>query len=557
MTQPNAIRSTKTPGTRYIAIDLDAEGMIIVSGVAGSSGSRVEHAVAWLPGDEHGPPALTAATAEKLGEELRDRLKYANIAAAPVLVGIGRDKVILKDIKHPPVDSDSEPAIVRFQALKEITESPDEIVLDYTPVAEDSADPQADRRAMVVVVRLEYYESVQAMIAAAGLKIAAVTPRPFAVAAGLAHALASRQAPPLESPLDAAAVVTLGPQGGEFTVVRAGKVAFTRAVPSQVLVNDALLLGEVKRNLTTYNGQNAGHPVKALYVPEAEHMLGGWSSRLQNLPVPIHTYDPAAGAIESVPAKQRGRYAGAAGLLAGKSGGLPINFASPRQPVVKKDPKRKLYIASAIAAAVLLLGTGTIGYLAVDSADEEVARKQAEKANLEKLLADAQPDHKRLEAAEKWEARGVNYLDELYEMSSRLPQGDALRVTSFKGTAIRPDKNGKQIAQAELTIGVAGKNVQYSRMVMDKIVGSNTKAQKFYSDTKTKIGGQEKPIAGFNESATITTRVFHRPPTDYTTAPPVGFKPPRRTVTVGTTAAKEAEKKPAETKPDAPDEPDE
>src|SRR5438105_3676689 len=98
----------KATGTRYLAIDLDPEGLIVVSGPAGGGASRVEQVHAWVPGNEHGPPALTADTAKQLGETLRDRLKAAGIAPGPVLVGIGRDKVILKELRHPPVEPDQE-----------------------------------------------------------------------------------------------------------------------------------------------------------------------------------------------------------------------------------------------------------------------------------------------------------------------------------------------------------------------------------------------------------------------------------------------------------------
>ena len=145
--------NSKARGMRYLAIDLDPEGLLVVSGPAGAGGSRVERTHAWLPGNEHGPAALTPANAKELGEALRDRLKAAGLPPGPVLVGIGRDKVILKELKHPPVDADNEAALIRFQALKEITENADEIVLDYAPLVEAGEDPTAERRAMAVVAK--------------------------------------------------------------------------------------------------------------------------------------------------------------------------------------------------------------------------------------------------------------------------------------------------------------------------------------------------------------------------------------------------------------------
>ena len=82
--------------------------------------------------------------------------------------------------------------------MKEIAENADEIVLDYAPIVEGGADPTAERRAMAVVVRKDFFGAVQTMVAAAGLKLVAVSPRPYAVAAGLAQALATGLWPSLD-----------------------------------------------------------------------------------------------------------------------------------------------------------------------------------------------------------------------------------------------------------------------------------------------------------------------------------------------------------------------
>ncbi|MDB5307517.1 MAG: hypothetical protein JWO38_1719 [Gemmataceae bacterium] len=511
--------------SRYLAIDIDPQGLFVVAGTARGGVAKVEHALAWVPGDEHGPPPLTAATAAAIGEQLRDRLKAAGIPLAPALVTVGRDKVILKEVRFPPVPPAEEPAVVRFQAIKEITESPDEVVLDYAPLSNGTPDPAGERRAMAVVVRKDVFAAIQAMCVAAGLKLVAVTPRPYATAAGLARAFAGGTAPPPELPADAAAVLTLGPQGGEFTVARAGQVSFTRSVPSQVMANEAILLGEVRRNLTVFAGQNPGHPVRAVYVAEAEDVLGGWAGRLRaGLAVPVHAFDPVP-EVAAVPEGLRGRYAGAAGLLAGQAAGLPINFAAPRQPAVEANPHRKLFAAAGAVAALLLLVGGGLGYWALDAADARLKTLREDKASKEKLLADWEPDRKRLEAADQWAGREVNYLDELFDMADRFPPGDQVRASKFEGTAIRPDRTGKQEAQATVKLQVGAKNPDAAAAVVSAIDRDNTGAAKYYLGTKRLVGGATG-TGGFNLASTIETKVNHRPPTGYTRAP--SFSPPRR-----------------------------
>ena len=117
----------------FIAIDLDSQGLFAVCGVA--RGVKITHAIALTGEGGDPPPALTLETAKAIGEKLRDKLRAAGLPPAPVLVSVGRDRVILKELKYPPVAPTEEPALVRFQAMKEMSESPDEVVLDYARLA--------------------------------------------------------------------------------------------------------------------------------------------------------------------------------------------------------------------------------------------------------------------------------------------------------------------------------------------------------------------------------------------------------------------------------------
>jgi Tfp pilus assembly PilM family ATPase len=511
---------------KYLAIDIDPQGLFVTAGSVRGGSARVERALAWA--DEGGPPPLSARTAKEVGEQLRDRLKAAGIAPAPVLVAVGRDRVILKELRYPAVPPAEEPALVRFQAMKEITESPDEVVLDYAPLVNGVADPAAERRSMAVVVRKDVFASVQAMCAAAGLKLAGVTPRPFAVAAGLARAFATGSALPPEAPADAVAVLTLGTHGGEFTVTRGGQVSFTRAVPGPVLASEPLLLAEVRRNLAVYAGQNPAHPVQAVYVAEAEDGVGGWANRLRAaLAVPVHPFDPLADAAADVPPAARGRFAGPVGLLAGRAAdALPINFAAPRQPKPEQDPKRKQILVAALALLVLVLGGVVFGYLKLDASNKKLAALRQEKADLEDFLKKAEPDAKRLDAVSAWEGRSVSWLDELFDMTDRFPSGDVVRVNSLVAKNLPADpKTGRQVASGDIDLRVAAKNPDAVAGLVAAIDRENT-SKKYYVGTQKTLGGIGGGGTDFRHLYTVFTRVNRRPPEEYTRQPT--FSPPPR-----------------------------
>ena len=433
----------------FIAIDLDSQGLYVVAGVARGA-AKVTHAIAWTGDDDDAPPTLTAETAKAIGEKLRDRLKAAGVVPAPVLVSVGRDRVILKELKYPAVAPTEEPAVVRFQAMKEMSEAADDVIIDYAPLGEAGGE----RRSMAVVVRKELFNAIQAMCLAAGLKLAGVTPRPYAVAAGLVRGFSSGTVPPPDSKAEAVAALTISPAGGEFTIVRAGEVTYTLAIPAPVVASETMLVAQIRRNLAVYAGQHPGHPIEAVYLAE----VGGvWAARLRSaLGVPVHAYDPLTGAIPAVTEALRGRFAGAAGLLAGKAADtLPINFASPRQPQTAKDPAKRRLAAIALLAVLFLFAGGAFGYTKVRGGEARIADLNQKKTELTERVASGTPNANRVKAIEGWSKREVNWLEELQELATRMPADDGVRVTSLNGTPLPVGKDGKQDSQARLELKLA------------------------------------------------------------------------------------------------------
>ncbi len=535
----------------FIAIDLETNGVYAVFGEA-RGGAKVTHAVAWTTDDPEPPLALTLDTARAFGEGLRAKLRAAGGPPAPVLFAIGRDKVILKELKHPPVPPTEEPALIKFQAIKEMSESPDDVVLDYVPLGTDAT---GECRAMAVMLRKDLFHAIQAMCVAAGVKLAGVTPRPYAVAAGLVRAFAAGTVPPPEHKTDSFATLTLNPGGGEFTVVRNGDVVLTLALPGPVMANESMLVAQLRRNLTVYAQQHPSHPIRAVYVAEVGP---GWTGRLSDsLGVPVHAYDPLAGVLPKVPDAFRGRFAGAVGLLAGKATDtLPINFASPRQPTAARDPAKKLLVLAALAATLLLaVGAGGGLFLRATAANR-VDNLTQQRDELKTKIDKGKADVKRTDAVEGWSKREVVWLDELHDLADRMPADDGVRLTSFTATPLPVGKDGKQDAQARIEMKFAAPSVKPVDALASAIDHDNTTTNKYYTNSPISVIGAASgatPGSKHTLAYGLVTQVSRRPANMYDRHPT--FVPPKRSWGVFTPAPVAPEPVPEPPPPVPPGEP--
>lgn len=504
--------------SRYLAVDADARGLFVAS--ARTRGDRIvlEHAAALEDG-----PLLSPSTAVTLGARLKDLIRQAGIKPAPVIVSISRDRVILKDIRHPPSPPAEEPAIVRFQAIRDLTESPDDVLMDYLPM-EGAPGPDGEKRALAVFVRKEVVLAAKQMCESAGLKLEGITPRPFSAVGALEHAFTSGTATRSEDSRAALAVVTLWDQGGEFTVVRDGAVSFTRSLPAPALANPTTLAAELKRNLTVFAGQNPAHPVEAIYLSEGHEPGAGWGWRLEGLlPVPVHTFDPILDLAEAVPTPVRGRLSGPVGLLTlkGHKQGLPINFVTPRQPKADTGPARTRVLLGALAAILLIGLVGVFAVYELDKAGRRISELTTERDRLDDDLKRYELDAKRLAAADEFTTREVVWLDELYDLADRVPDVSKVTVTEFDGTAIAPTKatprpgqvvvkDNKPVPVATVRITMRTSNDQFAQKIADAF-----KNDKYYINTTKTTGGQGDP-GSKGQQYVLTAQVVHRPATGYT-----------------------------------------
>jgi Tfp pilus assembly PilM family ATPase len=438
---------------RFLVLDWDHQQLHLIS--AAVTRGKVNFQKVSLSQEEHHP---TVANSEALGRRLKEILKANGIAPAPVLACVGRDRVILKEIRYPQVPPAEEAAIVRFQAAKELTDPAEEVVIDYTPTGETG--PNGERRAMGLVVRREVLAAYNGLCRTAGLKLEALTPRPFGIAACLKRLAGS--ATPAPDPADAVvAVLTVSGRWAEFAVVRGDALLFARS-----LTVGPMLADQVRRNLALYAGQPHIQPardaVRALYVAsDGEHAL--LRERLQDtFGIPVHPLDPFAGAENlHIPGDNRSGFTGAAGLLYAWADKQkePINFAHPKQPAPPRNPNK---LRLAVAAGLLLaavVGVGVLGARELAAKDAELKKLTRQKARLDEQLTRLGEDARHIEALKTWEEGAICWLDELYDLTAYFPFSTKVRLAQFNASPLprNPKDKDKHVARINLT-GVAARD---------------------------------------------------------------------------------------------------
>ena len=430
---------------RYLALDWDHQQLRIVAASVRAGQLHIEHAAVWQ--EEHSPNPGEAAA---LGQRLRERLRSAGIAAAPVLACVGRDRVILREIRYPAVAAAEEPEVVRFQVLKELTDAAHEVVIDYTPLGEVA--PGEERRALVLTLRRELLQAYQTQCRSAGLKLHALTPRPFGTLACLAACTNHRPAgaPKDGSAQPALALVTSSERWSEFCLVRGDTLLVARSLPA-----GPGLAAEIRRNIAVYSAQSPRHVVSALYLAGNGENTALQECLARSLDMPVRSFDPFAGTAGAVATEsQRGAFAGAVGLLRAQAAERPlaINFACPKQAEVSRDPKKRRLVLAAGLAALFLLGLVSYCYSELAALDRVISAKQAERIGLDGQLLKIETEEKDLKELADWSRGNISWLDELYNLTALVGDLRTLQISEIDGVVQPGAKPDKPVAKMDLKI---------------------------------------------------------------------------------------------------------
>ncbi len=463
----------RRPGSVTV-LDIDETGLRMAQLVARGDRAAVTRAeraaLEWPEGCDRSDPGA-------LGTAIAKALQKLHAKPAQVVIGVPRQKVVLRTLALPEVaDIRETAAMVHMQIAKDLPFKQEEAVIDFVvcrpshghipaPAAEDpnpvkpsgaaSAGDPSRVQVLVAAVRRETVAHFEKAAAAAKLKLAGlgwlsqgnarcaeacgvavaaecvalVSLRPGEVGIDIVAGslLFSRGAVLRPAPGNASEDQAAGQPTSESPMTEAESVQNREAFVDAVTI-------ELVRNLHSYNGSESHPPVTRLLVAGStgcEEAVAEALAKRLNLPCSRLNLDglDLSGAAREHAADAIGAIG--LGLSVMEPEGLPFDFLNPKRPAVQGNARRIRVLAASAAAAVLLAGILGLRSHMISERTKVHDAVQQQLASAEKHL----PTYRRMQqqagTVQKWVKGGRNWLEQLAYLSGVLPGSESLYVTSI------------------------------------------------------------------------------------------------------------------------------
>jgi len=495
------------PPAQITALDVDGTTLRVATGAR--RGSRVEFtrvAAAPLALPENADTSDAAVLGKAIGAALETlRLKPGSVA-----MSIPREQVLLRTLSLPELDDVRELAsMIRLQVGKDLPYRKEDAVIDFelrplttapAPATSgesnspaETAAPTPKSEALVAVAQQDVVQFYRDVCAAAELKLAALTLRPFANAECLNACRVAESE-------EVIALVALHPGSVGAEIIRDGKVLFSReaelvekhhegdpAGGKPVSAAGEAVAGapdeaaselspveritiEVIRTLHAFGGMMPDRAVSKFILTSGTGLETEVADAIaKRLNVPASVLD--VGAALEVDAAERAEASGAFSAMgvviaATDPDGMPFNFLDPKRPAVQRDMKRVRTLAAVAAVVVLFAGVlGVRSYLL-----KQRALEQQKLQNEINTLAKNQPLFRRTrgQAAtiQGWLNEEKNWLEHYAFLSAVLPGSEEIYITSLsispQGTirlAVQA-RSGEVLARLDKRLREAGYDVK-------------------------------------------------------------------------------------------------
>lgn len=443
--------------TRVLALDWDRSEVRCVLAEGDRRGLKVHWATSMALPDlaEPGQPS-----SDDISGALRAALAGQRAGRATTIVGLDRASVETFSLSLPPATDGELPMLVQHQVSREASALGEGDTIDFVAIG---GNPAEARTVMAAVLNAQRQQSILGICAGAGLHPSRLVLRPLGSAS-----LFLKQGMPEQACL----LVNLLAEEVDLVVVEDGRAVFLRTVrlPTGSGLEQASqrLAAEISRTLVVAQQAAATRsPVDQVYVFGGPGEHQDLLERLRgDLSVSVTELDPFEGADVSaveLPGNA-GRFASLLGMVLDESQGRhAIDFLHPKRPAPPPDRRRTVLIAAAVVA--LLLAGGSYAYWSAYSGLAERNRALvAERKELEEAAKRSRSVTQLAGALQNWSDSEVVWLDELRDLSLRLPPGRDLLVQRM---TISGGRSGGSVIDLQGVVREAGVIARLDRTLHD------------------------------------------------------------------------------------------
>lgn len=358
--------------------------------------------------------------------QLRELLAGYADSDARVLLLVGRSQAVLRNLRVPNVSDAELPAIIQFQAMRELSIPVEQASIDYEPLPVRDAD--GARHVVLAALRREWVTQCQEAVRSANLELHRIGLRPFATWRTYRQAVAV--------PADEAVLlVDLLGEYAELTIGCGDSVLFSHGFfprgaaggAGPVCGFAAAVVNEVRRTLAAFGQQVPGAAVQrvAVLAGDTEHagLIGALSAHLG---IPAQRFDPLAvvewssefGEKRQTLTDARGVCAAALGGALSASERWPIDFVNPKRPEPRRSRRGPVAVLAAVAAVLVLACSYWLGSRQLAKVNAQIKSLAEQHKKLEESLAEADAVSSQYVALDAWARSDTNCLEELRRLSS-------------------------------------------------------------------------------------------------------------------------------------------
>ncbi len=373
-----------------------------------------------------------------LAKHFRDH----SISVQRLVVLLSRPELDLPTLNLPPAEDSELPSLIASEVEQQLGETDEPPIVDFHVVANPKTDRNVGNQVLVFALPAKELSSLQKQVAAAGFRLAAICSRHLAPL-GLLH----RQNISNET---LAVAIHLYTGEVELAVCRGAEPILLRTIrlstddPARVAEQ---IWMEMKRCLTLLPQETAELRL-GWYVfatsDAARQVASALESRGESS---IHTIAPLVdwefNAARIAESDGSAREASDTTIASAANAGaawdfvnnvLPVNLLAPKKAPKPKNPMHRWAAIGAGAASVLSIAAYFV-LSDVWQSQIEAGTLQKELENTKKVTAKYQEKSDQVLAVQTWLADQVDWLSELNELSSRLPEGQDATVRRLTASA--------------------------------------------------------------------------------------------------------------------------